>query len=530
MPRTLTIAYGAEINNLASKLAGGVWASTLNQVTNVGLTVRNPEGVALPRLAAELPSRENGAWVVNPDGTMRTTWRLKPTARWHDGRPVTSQDFAFAFQVTMDDAMPVDNRRPEQFMERVEPVDDHTFTVYWKQIYPWANELGYDELEPLPAHLMRAAYESAPPETFLANPFWTSQDYVAAGPYRIARWDTGAQIVFRAFDDYVLGRPPIDELIFRIIPDPNAVIANLLAGEVQATASIALGQQAGATVKEQWSQSGDGTVLMIPTRYRFLDIQRKPEDLGQPALEDVRVRRALIYGLDRVTIAEVATAGLAPATDVFMPPSDRYYQQAVDAVPKYPYDPTRAVALFAEAGWTRQGDALVNASGQRFVLDIFSSEGSDNEIEQSILAAEWRKLGMHVTETVYPRSRQNDREFRAKFAGVNPTALTIDLPQIMEFGLSDLCPQPPRYTGNNRGCWRNAEFDRLYQVAATSLDAAERANAIIQGQRIVNEDVGKIPLAYRTDAIAYRKGLAGIGTRWPTMGDTWNVHEWRWTQ
>jgi peptide/nickel transport system substrate-binding protein len=377
---------------------------------------------------------------------------------------------------------------------------------------------------------MRAAYESSPPESFLANPFWTGPEYVGAGPYRVARWDTGVQIIFRAYDDYVLGRPQIDELIFRIIPDPNAVIANLLAGEVQATASIALGQQAGATVKEQWSQSGDGTVLMIPTRYRFLDIQRKPEDLGQPALEDVRVRRALIFGLDRVTLAEVATAGLAPATDTFLPPSDRFYQQAVDAVPRYPYDPTRALALFAEAGWTRQGDALVNAAGQRFVLDIFSSEGSDNEIEQSILAAEWRKLGMQVTETVYPRSRQNDREFRAKFAGVNPTALTIELPQIMELGLSDLCPQPPRYVGNNRGCWKNAEFDRLYQVAATSLDATERANAIIQAQRIVNDDVGKIPLAYRTDAIAFRKGLAGIGTRWPTMGDTWNVHEWRWTQ
>jgi len=250
--------------------------------------------------------------------------------------------------------------------------------------------------------------------------------------------------------------------------------------------------------------------------------------MAQPAVLDVRVRRALVFGLDRVTQTEVATAGMAPATDVFLPTTDHLYQQALDAVPKYPYDPTRTLALLAEAGWTRQGDTLVDSSGQQFILDILSSEGADNTLEQSLLAADWRKLGMNITQTIYPRSREADREFRAKFPGVNPTALTIDIPQIMEFGLSDTCPQAPRFQGNNRGCYQNPEFDRLYHVASTSLDPTERDNAIIQAQRLINEDVGKIPLAYRADAIAYRKGLVGLGSRWPTMGDTWNVAEWRW--
>jgi peptide/nickel transport system substrate-binding protein len=459
---------------------------------------------------------------------MRTTWKISPNARWQDGEPVTSNDFVLALQIANDPNLPVANRRPEQFMDRVEPVDAQTFDIYWKQLYPWANELGYNELEPLPAHLLQDVYQSSTTDAFLGSPFWSTPDYISAGPYRLTGWDRGTQMTFQSFPGYVLGQPKIGEITFRIIPDPNAVIANLLAGEAQAAIGIALGQQAGATVKEQWGQSGEGTVLTVPTRYRFIDIQLKPDVMGQPALSDPRVRRALVFGLDRDSLAEISTAGLTSATDVFLSPTDRLYQRAVQAVPKYPYDASRALSLLAEAGWNSQNGALANAAGEPFSLDIFSSEGNDNESEQSILASDFRKLGMAVTQTTYPRSRSSDRAFRASFPGLNPTALTIEVPGTLEFGLSDLCPQPPRYAGNNRGCWQNAEFDRLYRIASSSLDQAERDNAIVQAQKVVNEDVGKIPLAYRVDAIAANKALSGLGPRWPDLGDTWNVHEWEW--
>jgi peptide/nickel transport system substrate-binding protein len=497
-------------------------------MVNAPLTIRDPRGVAQPRLAADLPSRENGSWTVEPDGTMRTTWKIRPNAVWHDGQPVTARDFEFAFRVALDDRIPIDNRRPEQFMDRIEALDDKTFVIHWKQVYPWANELGGSQLEPLPHHIMGSVYESSSAEAFMADPFWSSSDYIGVGPYRLVRWDAGTQLVFQAFDQYVLGRPKINEVTFRLIPDPNTVVANLLAGETQVAVNIALGQQAGATVRDQWKTSGEGTVLAVPTRFRFVDIQMKPGDLGQPALLDARVRRALTHGLDRESLAEIATAGMADVTEVFLAPTDQLYESANRAVARYPYDVNRALALLQEAGWTKQGDALVNASGQPFGLDIFSSEGPDNETEQAIIAADYRKLGMQVTETVYPRSRARDREFRSKFPGLNPTALTIEVPETLVFGLSDTCPRPPRYAGSNRGCWTNPEFDRLYQVASTSLDRAERGNAIVQALKIVTEDAGKIPLSYRADALAFRKGLVGPGARWPGQGDVWNIHEWRW--
>src|SRR5436190_48186 len=83
-----------------------------------------------------------------------------------------------------------------------------------------------------------------------------------------------------------------------IIPDPNAVVANLLGGEIDSTVSIALGQQAGATMRDEWAKTGDGTVLAIQTRFRYVDIQFNPTYSEQPALQDVRVRRAMLHSLD----------------------------------------------------------------------------------------------------------------------------------------------------------------------------------------------------------------------------------------
>jgi peptide/nickel transport system substrate-binding protein len=526
---TVTIAVGGEGPKLASRLSDSVWASDFNLIANAALTVKDPKGVPQPRLAAEVPSRDRGTWTVGADGTMATTWKIKPNANWHDGRPVVARDFVFAHRVAIDPNIPVPNRRPEQFMDRVEVVDDKTFTIHWNRLYPFADELGPEQLEPLPAHLMLQVYEGSSAETFLAHPFWTSEEYISAGPYRLVRWDRGTQLVWRAFDGYVLGKPKIDEVVYRIISDPQTVVANLLAGEAHTSLGIALGQQSGATLKEQWARNGEGTVIAIPTRYRFMDIQFKPDVMGQPALNDVRVRRAMVLGLDRTTLTEIATAGLAEVTEVFMSPTDEFYQRATQVVRKYTYDVNGALALLREAGWSKQGDTLVNAAGQPFTLDIFSSEGADNELEQGILAAEYRKLGAQVTETVYPRSRQSDREFRAKFSVFNPTALQIEVPETLAFGLTDTCASPnSRWVGNNRGCWSNAEFDRQYQIASTSLDRNERGNAVIEAQRIVNDEVGKIPLSYRTDTIGLRKGLVGPGPRWPGAADVWNIHEWRW--
>jgi ABC-type transport system substrate-binding protein len=129
-----------------------------------------------------------------------------------------------------------------------------------------------------------------------------------------------------------------------------------------------------------------------------------------------------------------------------------------------------------------------------------------------------------------PESRVGDSEYRIKFPGMNNTALSIDVPDTLRRGVTAECPDPARrYAGGNRGCWSNEAFDRFYLLASTSLDATERSNAVLQALKIITEDVGILGLSYNSEAIPVPKGLVGPGARWPAqIGNTWNVHEWRW--
>ncbi|HZT07712.1 MAG TPA: ABC transporter substrate-binding protein [Chloroflexota bacterium] len=531
-PSRVTVAIGGDATNLASKLdvTGGVFNSDFKFMTNSPLVVQDPKGNARPLLAAEIPSRDNGTWVVNTDGTMVTTWKIRPNAFWHDGAPVVSSDVVFAFKVYMDDAIAVSTRDPERLVDRVEALDEKTFNVYWKQVYPNANRLGLGQLEPLPEHIVGTIYE-ADREAFQNASFWTSTSFVGDGPYRLADWDKGVQLVYRAFDQFFLGKPQIDEVTLRIIADMNTVVSNVLSGTVDTTVAVTLNHQAGATVKQQWEKSGEGQVASTPTYWRNMQIQHDPNRAKQPGLQDRRVRQALVYGIDRASIAEVVTAGASPAADSIIPPNDPRFDTVQRSIARYPFDRNRAAALLAEAGYPRSGDTLMTPGGQPFGLEIWTSQVSDNETEMSLVAADYTALGMQMVQSVIPIARNADREFRAEFPGLNITATSIDIPNALIDLTDDRCPRPEnRFAGSNRGCWSNPEFETFFRVANTALDDRERDDALVQALRVLTEDVGTIPMSYNMEIIPVRKGLVGPAPRWPQQpGNTWNVFEWRWS-
>jgi peptide/nickel transport system substrate-binding protein len=217
--------------------------------------------------------------------------------------------------------------------------------------------------------------------------------------------------------------------------------------------------------------------------------------------------------------------------EVMLSPNDPRFPRVELVITKYAYDPTRALALLREAGWTRSASGgLINAAGEPFTLDIRTTAQIDNETELSIIASDLSRLGMQISQTIVPQSRIRDSEYRIKFPGLNTTARSIDIPGNLEVAISAQCPDPERrYSGANRGCWQNAEFDRLFLAASTSLDRTERETAIAQALKILTEELGIVGLSYNSENIAVRKGLVGPGPRWPSqVGNTWNIHTWRW--
>ncbi|MBM2811632.1 MAG: hypothetical protein HW416_2391, partial [Chloroflexi bacterium] len=177
---TLRLAWIAEPDTLAPKFLGGSGNADYEWLFSSFLTYLGMGAVPHPMLAEEIPTQASGGWVINPDGTMITTYRLRPQNRWHDGTLLTAQDFVFAFEVYTDKDLPVLKPAPENLMERVEAQDDYTLVIRWKDPYVGSNVLGFEQLAPLPRHVLEAKYRTNK-ATFANGEEWTT-GFISTGP------------------------------------------------------------------------------------------------------------------------------------------------------------------------------------------------------------------------------------------------------------------------------------------------------------------------------------------------------------
>ena len=527
----LALALEGEPASLGGKFETLVGADEVKWLTNSPLAYQDDKAASHPRLAAELPSQDKGTWVVNPDGTMSTRWTIRPNALWHDGQPVTSDDFVFALKVYQDLDMPINTRDPERLIDHIQVDDAKSFTIFWKQPYPWAYRLQRGELEPLPAHILQSLYGGPDKAAFVNSRFWSSE-YVGDGPYRLEHRDPGVRMTFRAFDQYYLGRPGIDEVVVTYVSDPAVLVSQFLSGTVDVVGSgnvlVTLDSYAG--LQDQWRRTGEGRVLVTATSNRYFEMQLDPARAKQPALLDVRVRRALATAMDREGVAKIIVGPDVPAGDhVFaMFPTEAMYPLVDAAVARYPYDPRRALELLRDAGWTRQGDTLVNAVGEPFTLDMWSRPGLENQV--TLFASNLQDIGIKPTVFSVPAARLEEGEYRANLPGLNIFGTSNRNPQGMQRMTSAQCPVAPRYAGRNYGCWSNAEYDRNYEIAINTLNEDERTQAIIAAYRAMYDDVGFIWLNYNGNVTVIRTGLDGAIGRPLGAGVAWNIHEWKWVK
>ncbi|MBM2812480.1 MAG: hypothetical protein HW416_3239, partial [Chloroflexi bacterium] len=391
-----------KLNSTGGGRVPGVGA--VEMLLHAGLAQQDSTSVLRPRLAEDVPSAENGLWRVFPDGSMETTWRLKPSARWHDGVPITSADLAFTMAVVRDKALSDFGDVAYAFIESVDAPDPRTITVRWKEPFIEADTLfTVDRALPMPRHLLEEAY-AADRAAFTQHAYW-SQGFVGAGPYRLRDWESGSHLVLEAFDDYVLGRPRIDEIEVRFIPDPAALSANVVGNAVDVTlgGGLSLEQALGAVA--QWR---DGSVV---TKYNGW-IVGYPQLLSPtPAVQsNLEFRRALIHAVDRDEMAASLMAGRSFAADSFLSPDTREYADTRGSAVLYPYDPRRAAQLVEGLGFARGVDGtFADAAGQKLVVDIQTTAAYDIQVKSTLALADyWQRIGVGTSQDVLPPQRVGD--------------------------------------------------------------------------------------------------------------------------
>src|SRR6266545_2593183 len=146
--------------------------------------------------------------------------RLLRAATWHDGTPFSARDVIFSYQVYRDPDLPNSRQNIVKFIASMEQADPTTVVVRWSEAYPYADRLELRELLILPAYILESTYLEAK-QQLLSQPYFSSNEYVGLGPFRIAAWEPGSHLDLVAFDQFFLGRPRLDRIQVKFIPDMN---------------------------------------------------------------------------------------------------------------------------------------------------------------------------------------------------------------------------------------------------------------------------------------------------------------------
>jgi len=495
----------------------------LEEMVNAGLTQIDNLGAVRPVYAEAAPSVENGLWTVAPDGRMETTWRIRDGARWHDGTPLTANDLVFTTQVGRDADIPNFSSLAYRSVESVDAVDPRTVRVKWNRPFVEADMLfGIADSFPMPRHLLERAYVEDK-TTLHQLPYW-GVDYVGLGPYRVGEWVPGSHLLLHANPDYPLGRPKIDVIELKFIPDSSTLGANILAGTVELTMGRNLSLEQAAQIRDQWRDGRmearlSNWLVMFP---QFLN--------PSPAvISSVQFRRALLHATDRQQMVDTLEGGLSFVGHSLLSPNQAEFKEIEERLIRYEYDPRKAADMITALGYTKAADGMFrDASGQRLSVEVRTT--ADNDIHRSTLTAVadyWQRAGVGVEQVIVPIQRQRDREYRANFPGFDMLKNPNDIRALQRLHSSESRLPENNYVGANYARYMVPEFDAMLDRYFVTIPKRERIQALGEIIHHVSDQLNVMGLFYDTEPLMIGNRLRNVASNpIPRSSPVWAIYEW----
>lgn len=467
-----------------------------------------------PQLAEAVPTLENGLWKLLPEGRMETTWKLRPNARWHDGNPVTAADFLFGAEVAQDKDLGFRSAlAPWNDVESVEATDALSVTIRWKRPHIEADVWFASSDQLLPKHLLEPAYREDRAR-FADHTFWTD-GFIGAGPFRLKEYRRGSQLLFEAFDDYLLGRPKLDEVEVRFIGDASAMMAQVLAGHIDTNIDASMAPDQAAQLRDRWR---DGRVVTSPFTTGNVAIFPQMLDPTVPIVLNPQFRRALLHAIDREEMVETIMIGQGGVSHLIVSRAMPEYDAVEAAAVRYEYDPRKAAQMLEEIGLRRGADGLYQeASGQRLSFDIRGLESDPQErVRATVVVADyWKRLGLDVSPFLVPPQQASDRQYISEFPTFFLSACTSTYDRVTNcFHSSQARTERTRFNGPNRSRYMNPELDALLEKFITTIPLQERVQPLREAIRIETEQaiwMGLFRGAYNT-LISNRLGNRQLDT------------------
>jgi peptide/nickel transport system substrate-binding protein len=292
-------------------------------------------------------------------GDTAVTFHLRDGVTWHDGQPVTAEDVKFTFDLAK--AKETASLLGSAYLQMVKSatvVDPHTIRFGFTA--PHAQALDDFWWAPLPKH----ALQNVAPAALAQAPF--NRQPVGSGPFKLVSWQSGQQVTLEAnpaFPASMGGRPRLDRVVFRIIPEATTRMNELQAGGIDVDYSVQPDE-----AKQLQAQPAIHVHHYPSREFTYLGWNNQ-----RPLFADARVRRALTQAIDRQALIQALMFGYAQPGGSVIPP----ISPMSPGLAPLPYDPNAAKALLAQAGWTdTNGDGVVDRGGQAFRFNLITSSAN----------------------------------------------------------------------------------------------------------------------------------------------------------
>jgi len=448
------------------------------------LVAFNDKMQIVPQLATE--------WSVSKDG-LTWTFKLRRGVTYHDGTPFDADTTVFHIQRQIDPKINKANRPLWDPLSGVRKIDDYTIAITTAKPYgALLNTLAHGSggvVSPTAVRRLGEGFARAP---------------VGTGPYIVERLDAGTELVLRRNDNYWGGRPGYPRIILRNVPDPTTRIALLQSGQADVINNIP---------PENIQQLQGNASIEVITR-PALRTFGFAFNLNRKAFQDLRVRQAFNYAINRGPIIKAIFKDYATAIDSPLSP----YTTGYAPISAWPYDVERARGLLAEAGWKPGSDGVVRKDGQQFEITVMTPIGmlpKDIEVTQAF---------QNFLRVIGVRATINRVEPAAFFDLVRlpPERITWDM---VLFGfnpsngdgayhLASLFESNPSPGGPpkvwNFARYANSKVDELLNQADTAVDQTKRTQLLAQAAGIIWNDAPYVWLYAENVIVAKRRDVKNV--------------------
>lgn len=404
------------------------------------------------------------SWETSEDATTYT-FTLRDGVTWHDGEPFSSADVLYTYQTVVDNGYPGVELLGDATLSAP---DELTFVVAFEEpnvsFIPLLAQLSNWYLKILPEHV----YEGDDWSTSEAN-----ADPIGTGPF-IYDSSNAEQVTLTANPDHYLGEPEVDRLVLRVVPDASVANEAFNAGEYPYLPSQYVTSY--EDMRQRLDTESDKRVIETPSTYgRDLIFNQTVEPF-----DDLEVRRAIAYAIDREQISELAFRGLwEPAYTAGSP----YVPEYLNEDTTFPeYDPAEAERILDEAGYPRDAD------GTRFAMSFTNATQEDSRLIAEVLVEQLKAIGIDVQWATYDQPTWTEK-VSAGGDWVTSTYFT-------RYG-----PDPEAYCehfqtggGRNFGGYSNPQVDQACDDARATTDEDVRHAAYDLIQEQVVADVPYINL------------------------------------